>query len=97
MLLDDDDVVLQRANNRTLVYQVDKMLESKTPNPELIKLLESKVAIYKVDDNNDLRNLIVNYIKLAGNNCSLNWIDTSNITDMSYLFYDSKFNGDISK
>ena len=96
-LIDDDDVVLQRVNNRTLVYQVDEMLKSKTPNPELIKLLESKVAIYKVNDNRDLSNLISNYIKLVGSKYSLNWIDVSNVKDMSNVFFNSKFNGDISK
>ena len=96
-LLDDDDTVLKRADNRTLAYQVDEMLKSKTPNPELIKLLESKVAIYKVNDNGDLRNLIFDYIKLVGNNCSLNWIDVSNVKDMKVMFYRDEFNGDISK
>ena len=96
-LMDDDDVVLQRADNRALMHRVDKMLKSKTPDPELIKLLESKVAIYRVNDNKDLRNLISDYTKLVGNDCSLNWIDVSNVEYMGYTFLRSEFNGDISK
>ena len=44
----------------------------------------------------ELVKIIDKAIKEKGPNCDLNFIDTSLITDMSYLFSGSKFNGDIS-
>ena len=45
----------------------------------------------------ELKKIIEETIKEQGNNCDLNFIDTSKITDMSKLFYNTKFNGDISQ
>ena len=45
----------------------------------------------------ELEQIIEDTIKEKGNNCDLNFIDTSLITDMNNLFLFSNFNGDISK
>ena len=45
----------------------------------------------------ELKKIIEETIETEGLNCDLNFIDVSKITDMSYLFFNSKFNGDISK
>ena len=45
----------------------------------------------------ELKAIINDRISKEGPNCDLNDINTSLITNMFYLFYESKFNGDISK
>ena len=41
-------------------------------------------------------NIIKHSIKALGDECNLNFIDTELINDMSFMFDNSKFNGDIS-
>ena len=50
-----------------------------------------------VNSKGELKELINQRIKEQGPNCNLNDIDVSKITDMSYLFIESDFNGDISE
>ena len=63
---------------------------------EYITLNESEVGNLKPTNGDKLKKLIEQRIEEQGPNCDLNDIDVSRIDDMSWLFCDSKFNGDIS-
>ena len=58
---------------------------------------DSKVKSYQPKTRKELKELIDKLIKERGNECNLNDIDVSQITDMCFMFQGSKFNGDISK
>ena len=49
-----------------------------------------------VESREQLKELINQRVREQGPNCDLNDIDVSKIDDMSYLFFESHFNGDIS-
>ena len=58
----------------------------------------SKISYnYHPKTKDELRKIIKQKIESEGNECDLNDVDTSNITDMSYLFEYIDFNGDISR
>ena len=59
--------------------------------------LQGYIAIYKPKDNDELERLVKKSIKVFGEKCDLNWIDTSEITSMDYLFEDTNFDGNISE
>ena len=74
---------------------------------QINKYIQERLHINKDTGNNhynyhpktkdELLELINQLIEERGNEADLNDIDTSEITDMSYMFNYSKFNGDISK
>ena len=47
--------------------------------------------------NETIKEIVKSEIARLGNNADLNHIDVSQVTDMSYLFDESGFDGDISK
>ena len=52
---------------------------------------------YFPKDKNELKDIVEKRIKQEGNEVDLNDIDVSKITDMSKLFEETDFNGDISE
>lgn len=58
---------------------------------------ESELDDLKPDNREELEDLISQRIEQYGPKCNLNDIDVSRITDMSFLFCDMTFDGDISK
>ena len=60
-------------------------------------LNESVKTTVQPKTKDELKKIIEDTVKEQGNNCDLNFIDTSLIKDMSAMFAESNFNGDISK
>ena len=75
---------------------IKKIITDKEFSRQNIAMLEKEVSVWKPKDKTELFGIIKAYIKSAGLKCSLNWIDVSNIEDLSYLFSNTKFDGDIS-
>src|SRR5574344_3050559 len=65
------------------------------------RIIESSTSKVQPKNKDELVKIIRVTTKKEGNNCDLNFIDTSLIIDMSMLFSDkyglNSFNGDISK
>ena len=98
----DFDSVNKGKTKLNIFSKIWKILE--TPINKLseddkifIKSMKDNMPPFKVNTKEELENIISQATKLFGNKCDINWIDVSSITDMSYLFYESRFNGDISK
>ena len=64
---------------------------------EYITLNESEVGNLRPTRKDELKELIRRRMNEQGPRCDLNDIDVSRITDMSHLFDDTNFKGDISK
>ena len=92
--LNISDIVIKNILNKVAIK--DKTIDDLITKDEY-NILISFTGIYPVKDIEELKSIIGSFIANFGNECNLNWIDVSNITDFSDLFWGSTFNGDISK
>jgi surface protein len=83
-----------RNNVKQIVQKILETYKLSVSDKEL--MLSLPPAIYQTEDE-EIKTLVRRcaYV-FFGFNCDLNWIDTSKITNMEFLFKDSEFNGDIS-
>ena len=73
-----------------------KILNGENVNDYEILALNDFISVVKVESKDDL-STVIDFYSDNYKNESLNWLDVSDITDMSRLFAMSDYNGDISK
>ncbi len=78
-----------------LVNKVNEYDITKEDVTELMRLSQLLNLKFKAD--NDTLRAIVYYICGINPRADLNWIDTGDVTDMSLLFHQTNFNGNISE
>ena len=86
--------VIEDTQDDSVLIKANKVLND---NDDLLNKLENKETKIQPKTKDELKKIIEDTIKEQGNNCDLNFIDTSLIKDMHNLFSESNFNGDISK
>ena len=85
------------AVDAALQYIIQKIDKKERLLKAEYNILKNFVGIYKVSEWKELRDLIKYFTGKFGNECNLNWIDVSNVTNMDDMFNESQFNGDISQ
>ena len=86
----------QNRIGKLIKQKVDRMIQAAAEAGVDVSKPSTKYH-YKPETRDELKELVERLIEERGIDADLNDIDTSKITDMSYLFWESKFKGDISK
>ena len=105
IVLDRDDSVLVKNNTykHSSIYDdiMDRFSDFLNDDKMFKSIVEKMLLVnrqYTVKDKDELNVIIKRSVKIFGNECDLNWIDTSLITNMTELFSGMKdFNGHIEK
>ena len=98
MILDDEDILIGESISSSVFEPIVTLILFGVKLSEKdFEILSKGDNNYKVKDRNELNKIIDYFIDRKLNTISLNWLDVSNITIMTDIFYGSNFNGDISK
>ena len=104
--LDQLDSIQTKSVNNNVDFQIKHQLISDIQTGKISESLKEIInnptnfdkfkGLIKANDTKHLNKLILIGQELFGDDGNFNWIDTSGITDMTYLFYNNyKFNGHI--
>ena len=107
---EDDNIQGQtnsKVNNKSNIKEyfewqqlIDKLKNKQLNKQDIEKLARLSKLLnvkYTVDSKDELKVIIRYIIARVDYEANLNWIDTSKITNMDYLFINSVFNGNISE
>ena len=103
--LDQTDSLQTKSMNNKINYSIKQQLTDAIQTGKILDRLKHYInepnnfnelkGLITANDTIHLKQLIKIGQTLFGNDGNFNWIDTSKITDMSRLFYNSYFNGHI--
>ena len=71
---------------------IDAIKKRPSFNPEILP-----DSFYIINKKQDLHEIICKITTTLGNDCNLNWLDVSRVSNMRYVFAHMTFNGDISR
>lgn len=75
----------------------DKIIKNNRVSVKSNNIVRDKISVIKVKSKKDLKKIIHAYSVEPFWIEPLNWLDVSEVTDMSYIFDNSIYNGDISR
>ena len=86
--------IFNKDINYYMIYR--DIISGKNVDEQYIKLLDIAVSVVTPGNRDELEK-VIEYYSINYSGSSLNWLDVSGITDMLGLFFNSDYNGDISR